>query len=150
MQVGDGEGGPARVTALPTWVVNQASAHASRLLTEGLAALGARGYHYRVLATLADHGPASQADLGRRSGIHVSDIVATTNELAAGGYVERAPDPADRRRNVVSITPTGRRRLRALDRRIAQVQEDLLAPLSPEERDLLVALLRRVNEHQRR
>jgi len=148
MRVGDGEGGPARVTALPTWVVNQASAHASRLLAEGLAALGARGYHYRVLATLADHGPASQADLGRRSGIHVSDIVATTNELAADGYVERAPDPADRRRNVVTITPTGRRRLRALDKRIAQVQEELLAPLSAQERDQLVTLLRRVNAHQ--
>ena len=55
--------------------------------------VGARGYHYRVLATLNDLGQASQAELGRNSGIHVSDMVATINELAELGLVKRDPDP---------------------------------------------------------
>ncbi|MEV6216850.1 MarR family transcriptional regulator [Nocardia sp. NPDC051833] len=54
---------------------------------------GARGYHYRLLATLAEFGPASQAELGRRSGIHVSDMVATINDLADNDLVERDPIP---------------------------------------------------------
>jgi DNA-binding MarR family transcriptional regulator len=54
--------------------------------------------------TLEELGPASQAALGRRSGIHLSDMVAAINELADRGLVERAPDPADRRRNIISLT----------------------------------------------
>ena len=75
----------------------------SCLVSEGFSSVGACGYHYRVLATLAEFGPASQASLSRGSSIHMSDMVATINELADLGLVERAPDPADRRRNVISL-----------------------------------------------
>jgi len=126
---------------LPSWLLTQTAAHAHRLVTEGFARIGARGYHYRLLRTLAERGPASQADLGRRTGIHLSDMVAALNELAEGGYVERAPDPADKRRNVVTITPDGRRRADALAEQAAAVQDELLAPLSPVERQELVRLL---------
>src|SRR5215207_6857184 len=94
---------------LPSWLLTQTAAHAHRLVTERLGEIGARGYHYRLLEQLLD-GPASQADLGRRTGIHFSDVVAALNELTAGGYIERRPDPADKRRNVVTITGPGRER----------------------------------------
>jgi DNA-binding MarR family transcriptional regulator len=112
-----------------------------------MAAVGARGYHYRALACLDEFGPASQADLGRRSGIHLSDLVATINELADQQLVERAPDPADRRRNIITITPAGRRRLRRLEKQLSRTQDELLAPLSPDERAQLTQLLRRVLDH---
>src|SRR6266849_9227174 len=98
---------PARLTDKPTWLISQVSTHAHRLLTERLAAAGARGYHYRLLAALEEFGPASQASLGRRSGIDRSDVVAALNELGGRGLVERMPDPADHRRNIVTITPAG-------------------------------------------
>jgi len=110
------------------------------VVTERFAEIGARGYHYRLLEPLLD-GPASQADLGRRTGIHFSDVVAALNELTEAGYVERRPDPADRRRNVVTITAAGRRRVTELAARAAAIQEELLAPLTPAERTELVRLL---------
>jgi DNA-binding MarR family transcriptional regulator len=137
----------ARFTNLPGWLITQTAQHAHRLVADGMAAVGARGYHYRALACLDEFGPASQADLGRRSGIHLSDLVATINELADQKLVERAPDPADRRRNIITITPAGRRRLRRLEKQLARIQDDLLAPLSPDERDQLTGLLRRVLDH---
>jgi DNA-binding MarR family transcriptional regulator len=137
----------ARFTNLPSWLITQTAQHAHRLVSEGMAAAGARGYHYRALACLDEFGPASQADLGRRSGIHLSDLVATINELADQQLVERAPDPADRRRNIITITPAGRRRLRRLEKQLSRTQDELLAPLSPEERAQLTQLLRRVLEH---
>ena len=141
---------PARLRGLPSWLITQTAMHAGRLVSDGLAAAGARGYHYRLLATLEEFGPASQAALGRRSGIHFSDVVATLNELADLEYVQREPDPADRRRNVVSLTPAGRRQLRRLDKQIAKIQEDVVAPLSADERAELVRLLTRVLEHHSR
>ena len=126
---------------LPSWLLTQTAAHAGRLVTERFAEVGARGYHYRLLETLLG-GPASQAELGRRTGIHLSDMVAVLNELTADGYVERSPDPADKRRNVVTITEAGRGRVTELAARAAAIQEELLAPLTAAERTELVRLLR--------
>jgi MarR family transcriptional regulator, lower aerobic nicotinate degradation pathway regulator len=109
-------------------------------------AAGARGYQYRVLAALEDLGRASQATLGRRAALDRSDVVATLSELEADALVERSPDPDDARRKIVSITSGGRRRLRKLDAIVASVQEELLAPLGPDERTELVRLLGRLLE----
>jgi DNA-binding MarR family transcriptional regulator len=134
-------------TDLPSWLLTQTAQHAYRLVSEQLGAAGARGYHYRTLTVLDREGPASQADLGRRGGIHLSDLVATLNELVAGGFVERTPDPVDRRRNVITLTPAGRRHLRRLDRQVARAQDELLAPLDGAERATLTVLLHRLLEH---
>jgi DNA-binding MarR family transcriptional regulator len=138
---------PARLLSTPSWLMTQTALHAHRLVSDGLAAVEARGYHYRLLAALDEFGPASQAALGRRSGIHLSDMVAAINELADRELVARTPDPADRRRNIVTITPAGRRQLRRLDKQLAKIQDELLAPLSPTERDQLTRLLTRLLDH---
>ena len=74
------------------------------IVGEGLATRGARKWHYAVLAALEEHGPASQATLSDRAGLYRSDLVAVLNELEVAGHVQRAPDPDDRRRNVITIT----------------------------------------------
>ena len=136
-----------RVAALPSWLLSQTSMQAHRLLVERLSAVGARGYDYRVLAFLDEEGPSSQADIGRGTAIHLSDMVGTLNDLEATGHVARVPDPADRRRNVVTLTPAGADRLAQLSVEVEQVQDELLAPLSARERDELTALLARVLAH---
>jgi DNA-binding MarR family transcriptional regulator len=141
---------PASWKGLPSWLLTQTAHHAHRLVADGFSAVQARGYHYRLLATLEEFGPASQAALGRRSGIHVSDMVATINELAERDLVERAPDPSDRRRNVISLTAEGERQLRRLERQLADTQDELLAPLSPEERQRLTELLSKLLDHHDR
>ncbi|BCJ46600.1 MarR family transcriptional regulator [Actinoplanes ianthinogenes] len=129
---------------LPSWLLTQAAAHAHRLVGDGFAEVGARGYHYRLLESLIADGPASQAALGRRTGIHLSDLVGALNELEEDGYVARSPDPGDRRRNVITVTETGQERSRDLAERAAAIQDELLAPLSAGEREQLAALLRKV------
>ncbi len=141
---------PAHVRAKPSWLLNQAAMPANRLVAEGLAGVDGRRHHYVVLAALEEGGPASQADLSRRTTIDRSDMVAAVNELAERGLVARSPDLEGRRRNVVSLTTAGRRHLQKLDRILVQAQDDLLAPLSPAERRELVDLLTRVVDHHTR
>jgi DNA-binding MarR family transcriptional regulator len=138
---------PARLRHTPSWLINLVSAHSHRLVADGFAKAGARGYHYRLLAALAEYGPSSQADLGRSTGIDRSDVVAAVNELAAKGMADRSPDPSDRRRNVITLTPEGSRHLTELDKVLTRIQDDLLAPLSPDERTRLTELLARVADH---
>jgi DNA-binding MarR family transcriptional regulator len=138
---------PSRLAEKPTWLISETSRHGHRLLTEKLAEAGSRGYDYRLLAALQEFGPASQAKLGRRTGMDRSDVASVLNDLADRGLAERSPDPADGRRNVITITPAGTAHLRRLDELMADVQDELLAPLAPAEREKLITLLIRVLEH---
>lgn len=140
------EKAPERVRERPTWLISRAYARASGLLQEGFAqgGDGLRSYHYRLLAALEEWGPASQAALGRGTGIDRSDVTAALVELEARGLVQRAVNQEDRRRNVVTITDEGIRRLELLDGVVDEIQERLLAPLSEEEREQFMTLMRRI------
>ncbi|MEU4240156.1 MarR family transcriptional regulator [Actinoplanes sp. NPDC026619] len=134
---------------LPSWLLTQTAAHAGRLVSEGFATSGGRGYHYRILNSLHQDGPTSQASLGRRTGIYQSDIVAALNELQAGEYVMRILDRTDKRRNVITITPKGRERMQELAATAAGIQDALLEPLDETERQELTRLLTKLYEHHR-
>jgi DNA-binding MarR family transcriptional regulator len=140
-------GTPERLRALPSRLLGLCSAQADRTVGGALAQADARRWHYAVLAALAESGPASQAQLSRHTRIYRSDLVAVINELADRGIVERAPDPGDRRRNVITLTARGRRHLERLDALVGDAQDELLAPLSRAERAQLTALLTRVVDH---
>lgn len=141
---------PDRLRQRASRLLSQLTTRSDRLITEGLARADARKWHYAVLASLQEHGPASQAELSRRSGIYRSDMVGVLNELAERDLVERAPDPDDRRRNIITISARGRRHLRRLDKVLDDLHDELLAPLSPAERDQFVQSLTRLLDHHTR
>lgn len=138
---------PAALRRLPSWLVNQTALIASRLVNEKLAAADARRYHFSVLSALAEYGDMSQADLGRHCHLDRSDIAAVVGELGGQGRIAREADPDDRRRNIVTITEAGERFRAEMGDLVAEAQEELLTPLSPEERESLAGLLERVVAH---
>ncbi|GAA4521651.1 MULTISPECIES: MarR family winged helix-turn-helix transcriptional regulator [Nonomuraea] len=81
------------------------------LQKELFAALAEQGHprlrprHGAVLAYLDEEGSRA-TDLAARSGQHKQVIGTLVDELEELGYVERRPDPADRRAKL--IVPTGR------------------------------------------
>lgn len=150
METTTDDAAPSRLKGAPSWLITHIAPHAHRLVQAAFTAADARGYHYALLAALKEFGPASQATLGRRCGIDRSDVVAMINELAERKLVERALDPADRRRNIITITPAGAKHLQRLDGVLAEIQDDLLAPLSADERKELARLLAKVLDHHAR
>lgn len=137
---------PERLRHLPTWLTAEVARRGRRLVNASLAQDGARRQHFTVLTSLAEQGPASQAELGRRLSIDRSDLHALMTELETGGLVARVRDERDRRRNVVTLTRPGQSALARLDRRINAAQDALLAPLSGAERQELNRLLQKVLE----
>jgi DNA-binding MarR family transcriptional regulator len=130
-----------RVANRPTWLLGRANARSQALLGDAFGAAGMRGHHFRLLAALEEHGPASQADLSRRTGIDTSDVVACVNDLVASGWARRQPDDVDRRRNVISITASGLTAVERVGRVVDQVQDAVMAPLSERERVTFLRLL---------
>jgi DNA-binding MarR family transcriptional regulator len=132
---------PQRLQRLPSWLLSQAALAGDRLVNEALATEGVRKYHFRVLVALDDDGPLSQAELGRRLGIDRSDMAAVVAELEGRALLARTRDDKDRRRNVVTITPSGREALQRMEAAIEQAQTVLLEPLTAAEREQLTKLL---------
>lgn len=139
---------PARVADRPTWLISRVHARSTATLFGAFDEHGAglRGYHFRLLAALEQWGPASQADLGRDTGIDRSDVTQVLGELEARGLVDRAPDPDHKRRNIVTITPAGLAELERLGRVIDDAQKAVLAPLTAAEQGQFLGLLRRLLE----
>jgi DNA-binding MarR family transcriptional regulator len=94
-----------------------------------------------ALARLDRGGSTTPGALARQEQISPQSMGATLAALEARGLIERAPDPDDGRRAVMSITDAGLELLRS--RRHAKVQQlarALATEFTPAERDRLAAI----------
>lgn len=97
---------------------------------------------WATLAKLYVSGPTSQNQLGRLVALDAATIKGVVDRLGARGLTETAPDPADARRVVVTLTEAGRKEAERGFPIAAAVTAETLAPLNPEERRQLVNLLK--------
>ncbi|MBO0651900.1 winged helix-turn-helix transcriptional regulator [Streptomyces triculaminicus] len=134
------------IQSLPTWLVGRVAARGRGLVADAIAAEGLKLMQHAVLAATAEYGPVAQADLGRRLAVDPKDMVGILNHLQDAGLVLRAPDPADRRKNAVTVTPDGEAVLRRCAALAEAANDELLSPLAPQERQQLMALLTRLHE----
>jgi DNA-binding MarR family transcriptional regulator len=88
----------------------------------------------------------SQRSLCESIGLDPSKIVGLLNDLEEEGLLERRRDPADRRRHIVEVSKEGRARLAEAERAAKQVEKELFAALSEDERHELRLVLARVAE----
>jgi DNA-binding MarR family transcriptional regulator len=135
----DGLQPPARLRRLASWQANKVSTLGARMTARHMP-LTARS-DFAVLAALEEYGPLSQADLGRRLGLDRNDVSSIVTRLESGRHIDRQADPANRRRNVVTLTAAGKRHLEEIQRHADAAQDELLAGLGPAERRQLNELL---------
>lgn len=93
---------------------------------------------YRLLALLAD-GSAAATALADRLTVTRPSITALADGLVERGYIDRHPDPDDRRRITHSLTDGGRRALAAGDQAIEKRLGDVLTHV-PDPDDAATAL----------
>ena len=133
------------IRSLPSWLLGRAAARGRALVAEALAAEGMKMWHHVVLSAVRDLAPVAQADLGRGVRLDPKDLVGILNDLQAAGLVVRAPDPADRRKNAVSLTDEGARLLGRCEQLARAANDELLAPLTMAEREQFTGLLIRIS-----
>lgn len=116
------------IQSLPTWLVGRVAARGRAFVADAIAAEGLKLMQHAVLAATAEYGPVTQADLGRRLSVDPKDMVGILNHLQEAGLVLRSPDPADRRKNAVTVTPEGEAALARCAALAEAANERLLAP----------------------
>ncbi|MEV8067073.1 MarR family transcriptional regulator [Streptomyces sp. NPDC085995] len=105
-------------------------------------ALGITPAQSRLLRTLAHFGePPRMADLAEALEVVPRAVTTLVDALEAGGKVRRVPDPASRRVIRVELTDDGRGALRRLRGARRAAAEEILAPLTAEQREALGGLL---------
>jgi DNA-binding MarR family transcriptional regulator len=108
--------------------------------------LGMRFKPYMTLGFIRDHPGISQQEIESALFMDANSVVLILNELEAAQFSVRRRDPNDRRRHTVEITAAGRRALEKADKARDTLEDEVLGPLSTEERRTLRRLLERVLE----
>ena len=108
--------------------------------------LGMRFKPYMTLGYIRDHPGTTQQEIESSLFMDANSVVLLLNELEAAHFSIRRRDPNDRRRHIVEITPAGRRALERADKAREGLEDEVLAPLSADDRNTLRRLLERVLE----
>jgi len=114
---------------------------ASKRFAERIAAVGLNPRMWGALNVLDAEGAITQHALCRSIGIDPSSMVATVDELESRGLVERRRNPTDRRAYALHLTDGGRETLAHARELAREAQDELLAPLTGDERATLRELL---------
>jgi len=102
---------------------------------------------WRVLVSLTDGRPKSVGVLAELALAQQPTLTKLLDRLADAGHIERQIGPSDRRRSLVSITPTGKSRIAPLLTRSKVHERRLLAALEAEEAGLLKGTLKKLIRH---
>lgn len=99
---------------------------------------------YWVVHVLAQLGPSRNGELAAACGLDASTVSRQVRHLEGVGIIERHPDPADGRAQLVSLSPEGERRVAEAKARRLAIVSDRLADWSPEDVTTLADLLSRL------
>jgi len=100
---------------------------------------------YLALRTLEGMGPLSTKALATALDLDASTVTRQITALESAGFVERRPDPTDRRSSTIVLTSEGRRTMKGVERERRQGMETLVSDWSDYERATLGRGLNRLN-----
>lgn len=101
---------------------------------------------YSVLLGLGAEPVYTQAALARAIGADKTRIIGVLDELQRRGLITREADPADRRVNLLSLTPAGRTLRDRVQREIQAGENRLLERLPAADRDAFLRALRALSD----
>jgi len=100
---------------------------------------------YIVLCELDRSPVRSQAALAETIGADKTRIIPTLDDLQNRGYIERRPDPDDRRVRLLALTEAGRAAKDAAQEDIQRGEERWLGKLSADDRRQFLRVLRQLS-----
>jgi DNA-binding MarR family transcriptional regulator len=100
---------------------------------------------WRVLAVLGSFAPLSSNEICERTAMDKARVSRAVAQLGAKGLIDRAAHPVDQRLLRLSLSAAGRKTYRAVVPIAEQLERELTAELSAEERAVLDRCLQRLD-----
>jgi DNA-binding MarR family transcriptional regulator len=99
-----------------------------------------------VLTLLDRHGDMRMSKLAELLSVDMSVTSRHVAHVAERGWIERSPDPADKRSRILRLTPAGRVQVDELSRRTTRLLARRLSDWSDDEVGQLTALMARLRD----
>ncbi|MET9391968.1 MarR family transcriptional regulator [Streptomyces sp. NPDC006624] len=99
-----------------------------------------------VLTLLDRHGAMRMSKLAELLAVDMSVTSRHVAHVVDRGWIERSPDPADKRSRILRLTPAGHAQLDELSRRTTEVLAERLSDWTDEEVGQLTRLMARLRE----
>lgn len=132
------------VLSTPGHLISLAARGYARLSESRLKPLGFGVGHLPVLVALRDGRAGTQRDLARFARIEQPPMAQMLARMERDGLIERASDPADRRKSRITLTAAAQARLPQAVAVLFRGNREALRGFTDEETGLLVALLTRL------
>ncbi|MFJ4755813.1 MULTISPECIES: MarR family winged helix-turn-helix transcriptional regulator [Streptomyces] len=97
-----------------------------------------------VLTLLVRHGEMRMSKLAELLAVDMSVTSRHVAHVAERGWIERSPDPADKRSRIVRLTPSGEERVREMSHRTTRLLEERLGDWSDDDVAALIRLMARL------
>ncbi|MEY2780343.1 MAG: HTH-type transcriptional repressor NicR [Pseudomonadota bacterium] len=102
---------------------------------------------FAAMDAIANHPGADQATIAQLIAFDRATIGGVIDRLLQKGWIRRSVSEIDRRARVLELTAKGKRLMAELVPLVAELQAEVLAPLSDEEKAAFMALARKVMGH---
>ncbi|MFF3466475.1 MarR family winged helix-turn-helix transcriptional regulator [Streptomyces sp. NPDC001984] len=99
-----------------------------------------------VLTLLGRHGDMRMSKLAELLAVDMSVTSRHVTHLAERDWIERSPDPADKRSRILHLTPAGRAMLGELYQRSTDLLAERLSDWSDDEVTMLIRLMTRLRQ----
>ncbi len=125
-------------------LLRRAHQRATQIFLETFDATGLTPTQWAALARLGEEGAASQNHLGRLTAMDPATVQGVIQRLEKRGLIDREPDPDDRRRTRLKLTAEGAELVAHRTADGAKVSALTLAPLTAEEAETFLDLLKKL------
>ncbi len=126
----------SRILQVMPRIWRQIIVEAKDQLPSALCEMGESQYH---LVHAVHHKELTTGDLAEKMKVSTPTISRMVDSLVERGYLERRPDPVDRRKIWLKLTSEGTALAVTMENRFRDVVARFLQPLSPEQLDQIVA-----------
>lgn len=130
----------------PGHLIRRAHQVSVAIFMEETAGFDVTPVQFAILNALLEDPGEDQVTLARKVAFDPATFGSVIGRLESRGWVRREADAADRRRKLLWVTPEGAEMAQKMKRAVGRVQQRLLEPLPPVDREQLVVLLDRLLE----
>lgn len=127
--------------AAPGHLIRRAHQLSVAIFAESTSAFDITSVQFAMLNALMDDPGEDQITLAGKVAFDAATSGAVIARLEAKGLLRRAPDLRDKRRKLLTATPEGEKMVAAMKAAVAEVQNQILKPLTAAEANQFTHLL---------
>ena len=125
----------------------KASQAGTRFWQESVSRFNVTAVQAMVLSFLSEKDRVSSGFLGQKVQLDSATLTGILDRLAKAGFLERKPNPDDRRAILICLTPRGKEIGRRVLAMVPERNQAFLSALTPEEEMIFRTLLKKLVSH---